>query len=792
MKQIALRFKLILIPLLILLVNSLNAQISQNIRGTVKDKDSQLPIFGVTVYLKDSLVKFIGQTDTAGNFKLNNCPIGRQKVVFTLLGYNQNAVDVLVVSGKETILNITMEENLNSLDEIVVMAEKDKTKANNEYSNISSRSFSIDDTKRYAGSIGDPSRMAANFAGVSSSNDSRNDIIIRGNSPLGLLWQLNGIAIPNPNHFGSLGSTGGPVSILNNNLLDNSDFLTGAFPAEYGNASSGVFDLKLRSGNNEKRENMFQFGVNGFELGTEGPFSKKNSGSTYLLNYRYSSLAVFNAVGLDLGTGAAIPQYQDVTFKVDVATKKAGKFTLWGIGGKSYIELINSKKDTTKKSNYGVQGFDVFYGSNMGVITLGHFIRYGNNSYGQTDLSLSGFQTLNKQDSVSTLNNNKSVDWYRNNSIQSKFTLKHVYNNKLNSKNSLRIGLIADLIRYQLHDSLLKGSAFINLRDINESTALLQAYSNLKHRFNDKVTLILGLHSQCLTLNNSWAFEPRVGFTYKLKSRHSLNYGFGMHSQMQPGLIYFSQSRLPSGTYIQTNKNLDFSKSIHNVIGWDYLISSVARIKTEIYHQYNYNIPVENTPSALSIINYGSDFSSPSIDSLVNKGKGSNIGIEFTFEKFYSKGYYFLLTTSMFDSKYETSDQVIRNTAYNSNFICNVLGGKEFNLNDRSVLFFDIKLTYAGGKRYIPIQLNQSITQGQAVYDYSKAYVNKYNDYFRSDLKVGFRQSKKRFNHEFSVEFQNITNNQNIFQEVYNPLKQRIDRQFQIGLFIVPTYRLFF
>jgi hypothetical protein len=148
--------------------------------------------------------------------------------------------------------------------------------------------------------------MASNFAGVSGANDARNDIIIRGNSPSGLLWQLEGLNIPNPNHFGSLSSTGGPVSMLNNNVLDKSDFMTSAFPAQYGNALSGVFDLSLRNGNNEKYEFLGQVGFNGFELGAEGPFSK-NSKSSFLINYRYSTLALFQQIGINFGTGSATP-----------------------------------------------------------------------------------------------------------------------------------------------------------------------------------------------------------------------------------------------------------------------------------------------------------------------------------------------------------------------------------------------------------------------------------------------------------------------------------------------------
>lgn len=186
---------------------------------------------------------------------------------------------------------------------------------------MSARQLSTDEAFRYAGTRSDPSRMAQNFAGVSGTNDGRNDIIIRGNSPVGVLWRMDGIDIPNPNHFSTLGATGGPVSILNINTLKNSDFLTSAFPAQYGNALAGVFDLKLRNGNNEKNEFIGQLGFNGFEFGAEGPLNK-NSKASYLVNYRYSMVAALQSIGLNFGTGSATPYYQNSTFKINIPTKK--------------------------------------------------------------------------------------------------------------------------------------------------------------------------------------------------------------------------------------------------------------------------------------------------------------------------------------------------------------------------------------------------------------------------------------------------------------------------------------
>lgn len=321
---------------------------TQTVRGTITDKQSKEPLIGASIVWLDSSI-FIGTTaDINGNFRLNNIPVGRQSFKISFLGYRETVITSIITSGKEVVLNIELEQSVVTAKAVTIVAEKQKDKPNNELTTVSARSFTIEETSRYAGSVGDPSRMAANYAGVSGANDSRNDIIIRGNSPTGLLWRLNGIEIPNPNHFGSLGTTGGPISILNNNVLDKSDFLTGAFPAEYGNVLAGVFDLQMRTGNNEKNEFMAQVGFNGFEAGAEGPISKKQ-GSSYLINYRYSTLGVFSALGINFGTGTAVPKYQDVSFNINLPTNKAGKFTLFGMGGISGIEVLEKDRDTTKK-----------------------------------------------------------------------------------------------------------------------------------------------------------------------------------------------------------------------------------------------------------------------------------------------------------------------------------------------------------------------------------------------------------------------------------------------------------
>ncbi len=304
-------------------------KLTQNIKGTVTDADSKRPIADASIRLQG--ISTGATSDSLGNFLLHEVPLGRQTVLVSRVGYEDRVfAEILISSGKETELNISLVEKISQLNEVVVKGQKKPGKALNEFASASSRSFSVEDTRRYPASAFDPARMAMNFPGVSANGDGGNEIIVRGNSPKGVLWRLEGIEIPNPNHFSQLGNAGGAISMLSSSTLGTSDFFTGAFPAEYGNASAGVFDLNLRNGNTRKREYAFMIGALGIEAAAEGYF-KKGGQSSYLVNYRYSTLGLLNKV-VDI-TGSYLPEYQDLSFKFNFPTQKAGTFTLFGLGG---------------------------------------------------------------------------------------------------------------------------------------------------------------------------------------------------------------------------------------------------------------------------------------------------------------------------------------------------------------------------------------------------------------------------------------------------------------------------
>lgn len=768
-------------------------ELTQTIRGTILDKQTQSPLPGAVISIVGTDPLKATSTDENGKFRFDNVLLGRKQLKISLISYKEKFQTVILNSGKEAVLTIEMEESAVQGQEVTVTEEVDKTKTNNKMATVSSRVFSTEEANRYAGSRGDPARMAANYAGVSGSNDSRNDIIIRGNSPIGILWRLNGLDIPNPNHFGNLGSSGGPISILNNNTLDNSDFLSGAFPADYGNATAGVFDLKMRSGNNEKYEFLGMVGFNGFELGAEGPFSKQKKSGSFMINYRYSTLAVFKYIGLDFGTGNAVPQYQDLTFKADLPTKKAGRFSVWGIGGLSFVDL---KQDLQSKDNnlYGFSGRDTYFKSNVGAAGVSHTYLINSSSYIKSNIGISDQYNLITADRVDTSQHPPtSRPEYRNNSSTLKYSANTTYNKKFNARNFVNAGFYFDLYTTSFVDSIdTYGTGFVTLRNYSGNTMLGRAFVQWKHAFSEKFSANTGFTYQYLLLNNSSAPEPRLGLKYEFSKKQSLSFGAGLHSQVQPLYIYFATANLGNGAVQETNRHLDFTRAAHAVVAYDVNLFNSMRVKAEVYYQYLYSLPERSRPDYFSTVNLGADFTSPNVDSLVSRGTGDNYGVELTLEKFYSRGYYFLVTASVFESKYRASDGVYRNTAFNGNYVFNALAGKEFKLGQKHTFAVDAKITYAGGKRYVPIDLAASIATQSEVRDGKYAYDYQYDPYFRIDVKPSYKLNTRRFTHELSVDIQNVTRHNNVFQQQYDLNTQSIKTDYQLKFFVIPQYRLTF
>ena len=781
---------------------SLQAQnITQTVKGQILDKQSEIPIIGATIEWLDSENSIGSVTDLDGYFRLENIPVGRQAFRISYLGYETLTLpNIDITAGKEIVLNLTMVESTKILDEIVVTAEVAKDKAINEMAAISARTFSLEEVNRYAGGRSDVARLAGNFAGVATADDSRNDIVVRGNSPTGVLWRLEGVPIPNPNHFSTLGSTGGPVSALNPNVLKNSDFLTSAFPAEYGNASSGVFDLGMRSGNRDQYEFTAQMGAfSGLEVMAEGPLGKK--GGSFLLAARNSFIAILSAPGT-----SATPYYNDVTFKIDSPTGKFGKFSLFGIGGTSSIDFIGTDVDTTDLFSEPDQ--DLSSDSKFGVIGLRHNKIIGDDSYIRTVIAASYSGNTFEIDRYFELGTDEEVKlrYIDGNNIESRFSISSFYNKKFSSKTTLRTGILLEQNRFDLLTRSaelgedLDGDGYNDIQtqfEFDEKTITIQPYAQVQHKFKEKWTLNAGVHGLYQELNGEFVLEPRASLSWGFAKNQKLTFGYGLHSQNQPLPILLTHSMDGNGNTLLTNKNLKFSKNQHLVLGYDYAFANNWRAKVETYYQSISNVAIDSFSSSFSMLNLGADFGFPSgKTNLTNDGTGVNKGIEFTLEKFFSNGYHGLMTASFFDSKYKGSDGVERNTAFNNQYVINLLAGKEIKVGKQKQngITIDTKLTAAGGRFYTPVDLVASQIIGYEIRQDDKAYSERYSDYFRWDVKIGFKlnSKKRKISQQWFMDFQNITNRKNIFSEAYNRTTNEVNERYQTGFFPDFLYRIQF
>ncbi len=790
-------------------LNLYSQTMTQTIRGIIVDADSKSPIEQVGVKVLNLDTNIYSVSDEHGKFRLVKVPVGRHSIKFSFIGYEDVLLqNIIVTTGKEVVLNVEMREKLLIGKEVEIVAEKDKTKANNDLVTNSARSFQSEETERYAGSRGDPSKMVANYAGVVTGNDARNDIIVRGNSPLGVLWRLEGTDIPSPNHFSTQGATGGPVSILNNNLLGSCDFLTGAFPAEYGNKMSAVFDLKMRNGNNEKTEYTGQIGVNGFEAGIEGPLSGKrrrtndstntsrstNNGS-FLINYRYSSFTFFKMLGISFGV-SGIPTYQDLSYKINLPTSKAGVFTLWGIGGISKISLLDSQKDSSDWS-FTDFGQDLVFGSRMGAAGFSHLYFFTDKISGKLNVSASGSQFIVKLDTLALDKSPYRV--YTNDSKDGQLFANYTVTDKINAHHFLKAGYTWKIMQVDYKSTYWshQNNKYLDEFKQNGSTNAFQAFLHWQYRCTDQITFNTGVHYNYFELSKSTAIEPRAGMSWHFKPQQTLSASFGMHSQTLP-LVYYMYSTYDSASnsYVNTNRTLDMSKSIHYVLAYDYNFMKDFRMKLETYYQNLYNIPIEEyRKSSFSALNTGNELEGLTfVDSLTNKGTGYNYGMEFTVEKFFSKKYYFLSSLSLYESKYKGSDGVLRSTAFNGRYVYNLLGGIELPVGRKKnqSISFDLRTTFAGGNRYTPIDIQQSILHKSAVYIDSLAFNSQFRAYQKVDFKISYRINTKKASHYIFFHIENIFNRKNILQQVYNDNKQVISEEYQLGVFPYGGYRIEF
>ena len=722
--------------------------ITQTLRGTIYDQSTHEPLIGATIVVQNSQPVIGTTTDEAGNFSITNLPLGRVSLEISYIGYESRVIpELLITSAKEVVLSIALKEAATELEGVEVVAGIRKEKALNAMATVSARTFSVEETQRYAGGLSDPARLASAFAGVSTGNLQDNSIVVRGNAPQGVQWRLEGVEIPSPQHFsGGNVIGGGLVTLFSNQVIGNSDFLTGAFPAEYGNALAAVFDVKMRTGNTSRYEHTAQAGVLGLDFASEGPLSRAK-GASYLFNYRYSTLGLLSDLKINK-TGQRI-KYQDLSFKLNFPTEKAGTFSLWGIGG-----IDNTHKDALKAPTDWKTDIDRVnnnWDTYVGTVGLRHQITAGERSFVESHLAFSG-----TDDRISTdyLSDDASVFTpdSRLKKQNGTLTLATSLTHKFSPLATLKVGVTSKQLFYKYNLSAAQDyvpSTYARIVNSVGNTHLTEGYAQLKYQLSPSLLANVGLRTHYFGLNKELSLESRAGLAWKLSDKHSLSFGYGKHSQPEDLNVYMIEV---GG--VAVNKDLKLSDADHCVLGYDWILTDKLRFKAEAYYQYLWNILGEEGTS-YSLINLRRALYLNK--ALVNNTKGRNYGIDLTLERFLGDNYYYLITGSIFKSEYKAGDNVWRNTRYNKGFVLNALFGKEFYFaNNRKVLDVNARVSVTGGERYSPILESQSVTQKRVIYDESRAFSEQFRTLTYADLTVNYRINHRKSSSVFSFQMKNV------------------------------------
>ncbi len=738
---------------------------TQTIRGTVIDAHTLRPIEAVAVQVEGTARGAL--TDSAGAFKIEGIPVGRVRVKCTYLGYTPYFSDYIFLnSARGQVLEIQMAEDVDeSLDEVLITAQEHPKKALNDLAVVSARSFSAEETKLYAASVNDPGRMATSFAGVQvGTNEDENDILIRGNSSFGVLWRLEGIDIPNPNHFARPGTSGGGITVFSAQLLATSDFMAGAMPAEYGNAISGAFDMHFRKGNMDEQDHRIKLSLLGLDFSTEGPIKKGRS--SYLLNYRFSTLTLLNKMGFELVGENIENNFQDFSFNLAFNGKNQRSFwTVFGISGLS-AELYLPREDTAQWESPS-HWTDRVERADMAAAGVTFRYLIDDKSYIKAVVAGMGGFIDRTRDTLTTLKvpSRINTEEYFDRRISASLT----YQRKFSLRTRLKIGTHASQIfyRFSRNRTPLGTQQFSVLVDGEGSTQLLQGYAQLSHKASQRLTLNVGVHAILFALNNTTSLEPRLSLQYKVNRRHTVAAAYGLHGQVLPMGTYFAVLTDDQGVASQPNMNLPLVKSHHAVLSYNAILGQQFRLRTEVYYQWLFNVPIRpDINETYWMLNNQSGFAEWA---LVSEGTGENYGLDVAVEKFFSKGYYLLLTGSTYSSTYKALDGVRYNSRFNTRFSSSLTTGREFAIKGKNVLQGGLRAMLNGGFRYTPADPARSAMEGRFVPIPTFSYRDQVEPYFRLDGRIAYRINGKKSASIISLDIQNVLNRKNTTRLDYNP-----------------------
>ena len=682
-------------------INQTN-QATQTVRGQVCDVASGEPMIGVTITVENGTTMGV-VSDADGNFVINNVPVGRHSVRATYIGYEPVLLkEQLVSSGKELVLTLRMRESISELGEVVVKPRVNKQLPLNEMAQVGARMFSVEEANRYAGGMADPARTASMFAGVAAGGVT-NGISIHGNSPQMLQWRVEGVEVNNPNHFAEITEAGGGIfTSLNGTVLTNSDFLTGAMPAEYGNALSGAFDMKMRVGNNTKYEHAVQVGTLGVDFASEGPLVK-GSKASYLVNYRYSFLEIakkLHAINMEKET----LDYQDLSFKLNMPTEKAGTFAVWFTGlidryenevpDMSDWETLWDMNDSWSNQKNCAVGLNHTYRFKSGgtlrssVAFTGTYRKLGMSNYERQRVGegTSGIEQMIQTPCTDGRNSqwNVIISMQHQHKFSSRYTMQNGFEHQ-----HLDFNTWLDWI----HET---GGPLYRVYESEGNTGLTRLYSSHKVALSRRLSTVAGINVMWFNLNNQFLVEPRISVQYKTSPSSTISLAYALNSRKESTDVYFVTMAGKN-----PNEDLGLTRSHHISASFAQRLGENAMLKIEPYWQWLFDVPVEKG-TTYSILNHNQFYQDRA---LVNEGAGRNYGIDLTLERYLKDGLYGMFTATLFKSEYRDAQGEWHHSRHDRGWISNIVGGKEWMVGKsrKNVFGLNGRLTLMGGDRYTPI-----------------------------------------------------------------------------------------
>lgn len=743
---------------------------NQNIRGVVTNSFNQDPISDVQVklLLNDSVVNSTFTNDK-GEFLFVKIELGMYDISFTHVNYQAFILpDITLISSKESFLTVNLVEGFEQLGEVTInQPKKDRSQTNNEMVTNSVKTIYPQDMSKLAGSLDDPIRVAGMMPGVTSDAAfSENFVSIRGNSPRGLKYMMEGVELFNPTHFARIGSSGGTFTIFSMQLLDKSDFYTGAFPAEYSNALSGVLDVNFRAGSKTSRNYAVNLGTLGLDFATEGPFKENGKGS-YLINYRYSVVGMARLIGYPTQ-----PTYQDLSFVLDFPTEK-GKLKVFGIAGTSDRKRIAIADSTVWEGD--IDRYNLSLRSDM--ITLGGVYDHHLNENTLLKITLSGGASRQIDNRNYLLDDYREIirkkNEYASVPVTGAISLKHKFSVRHTNKTSFSADYVShnwDVLKYDFENSHLDTLV------IGKGTSqTMKAYSQSRFLLNENWTMNLGVAAVYYSVNQKYSVEPRFGLSYQPKGKGKLSLALGRHSQIENFATYMYQFKDTLGAINTPNRSLDFVKAYHAILGYRTTIFKNHYINLEGYYQYLYDVPVE-AGGTFSMINISE---LEDIGTLVNTGTGENYGVDLSLERYASKGLYYMINASLYSSTYVAGDGVKRSTQFDQHFNIKFLAGKEYIIGEkkgkRNFIGWNTNLAYVGGRPYTPINIAASELEQETIYNESLAFSQRENNLLFLDVTFTYKINKQKTTGIWSLQIKNMFSNGNaIYREYDAVLKQEV------------------